>query len=387
MNSTEFLEKMDVFLGTGLSHEGKSEEKRAALNRFLQNSMNRLRKLALEYKSRFFLGFVFEELVRSETSYWLDTDIEKKAERFIFQCLENQDNLGILRTGLWHIPDALGFSAKGGKLCIKRIIEAKTSPYLIDIQQIRGHILDVQRVVESITSRTDRIALDDFFSGFKLAISDNLEKIVVIPAGSKVVNEKVRILESEDWQLATSIFSLDETIFITKELFPEAGTQWLEFKGKKESTPLAGQIEGPSDEDRYIFSGLMDPSLKSLNGIIGFYSSLLSQIYASLGKTIKREELMEAALIWVCTDRILLRPETARDMFSLEDINESGEVENFDLSDRFRRLLLSLKRYFVNDKDATRVIMRLYDIYLEIREEVDEINPELVTVEDALQFI
>jgi hypothetical protein len=258
---------------------------------------------------------------------------------------------------------------------------------LIDIQQIRGHILDVQRVVESITSRTDRIALDDFFSGFKLAISDNLEKIVVIPAGSKVVNEKVRILESEDWQLATSIFSLDETIFITKELFPEAGTQWLEFKGKKESTPLAGQIEGPSDEDRYIFSGLMDPSLKSLNGIIGFYSSLLSQIYASLGKTIKREELMEAALIWVCTDRILLRPETARDMFSLEDINESGEVENFDLSDRFRRLLLSLKRYFVNDKDATRVIMRLYDIYLEIREEVDEINPELVTVEDALQFI
>lgn len=385
MEGKELLDKMLAVVRPENNDTGTLTEKEVALSRFLSERLDRLQKLALEYKSRFFLGFVFEELVRCESEYYPETEIERELERFILECLENKDNFDILKVGLWHIPDAVGFKIKNGELRVKRIVEVKLGSKLINEQQMRGHISDILKVVQEINSRPEQ-NLPSFISGLKIGISEELEKIIVVPLSAKIDDDKSDYFKSKGWKLTRSIFSLDEAIFVAKELFPEAGTGWLNYRQKKEDSSEAWGWEDVGEQE------VLDISLSSPNGVIAYLASILCQIYDSaLHRKVDQDKLMEAALIWVCTDAIFINPDLISDVIGAENMEKPVDIEpinGVELPERFQQLNKKLGKYFADPKDVKGLVAEIYALYNSfIKGKIEQMDPDLIFNQDALQFL
>lgn len=397
ISADELLLDISNILGAD-THPELHDEKQESLARFLRFSISRLRQLASTHRGVLFLGFLFEELVRSESEFYLETDLEREVESFILSCLENRDEYGVLERRLWHVPDVLGFKIKEkeGVLNVKRIVEVKTSPTIIKDMQVRGHENDVRHTIEQINLRRNIGLLPPLIESLRISLSDHLEKIVVIPRGSKVGSKVTERLSSEDWLIKHSVFSRDEAIFLAKKLFPETSSYWLDYTLNPQPTdilptptsPLKDTAVKNTAEVNGNVQELFDESFLRLDGFLGHFSAFLQGLFESAyNKRYEREDLLEIALIWLCSDRIIVDPSVARQIIKYEELEESNSIEE-DLPARFRELLKKIDIWFLKPENAESLVNFIYRLDKEkIEPAMEAMDPKLYLDQNALKFI
>lgn len=366
--------------------QANKNEKMESLSRFMAESLEKLKLLTSENKGFLFLGFVFEELVRCEPEYYLKTELEKKVESFVFSCLRNQEGYGVLRPGLWHVPDVLGFTVKNGQLCVKRIVEIKTHPNLISPGQIRGHFRDVGLLIERINLRIANGSMPAYIRDMGIFLADNPEAIAVVPRGFEIDPETRGALLAQGLEIRQSIFSIDEAIYIAKKVFPEAGTYWLEYRQlepKKVLTEI--KVELPIVDRRNFF----DESTLRLDGFLGFLAAFLQGLFEiSSRKTYERKELLEVALIWACCDKIIIDPNLARQIVKHEELSLGRARSTEDLPARFQVLLERVNFHFIKPQNASEVISAIYRIYEDkIEERLEKLDRRMYLEQSVFDFL
>ena len=353
-------------------HLHLEKEKKAALVGFLKKSLDYLKKLSQDLKGRFFLGYVFEELVRSESRYGHDSQFEESLENFLFLCLQNKDEFGIMPAGFWHIPDGLIFQVHGNTIHITKLYEVKINPLQIKIGQILGHEKDSKILVEKINHRSNQNGnLPEFLKDKRLRVSSSLQKSLIFPADVKVETELKNKLENDGWGVEKSIFSLKEAAFIGRKLFPNSSA---EFSFQKSNEPTETDLE--KKELGY-----------GLEEVLNQFANILSSLFA--GKYHK-EELREAALIWLCTDLIMLDPMTAKKTVDLKFLYVESflEARPTELPISFQLIKQGIENFFGRSVDSEKITNFLNLFYLRfLKDKIDTMDSSLYEEVSIFNFI
>ncbi len=252
------------------------------IERFLGESLQRLRGLGRENRGQQFLGYVFEELVRFE-----------------IQALQNQSPeiadiesrlLTHLRSSFSSTPDAVGlYLDDEADIIISDIYEVKLSVSALKarLDQLERHCQSIVSLVTGLnTASRNNLAQSHPLGGHSLYMADDCRLHVYLARnGSSVVDvETQQWLNANSWEVHRSIFSLNEVAYLAKILFPEF-------------------VHGFTFKEFHCFQKTQTALEQGFERCMADISAILSGV---INSDFTPQQLRAMAFVWLCSDRILL---------------------------------------------------------------------------------